>query len=140
MHVGGRAVTGGSRRSPGALETEILTVLFAAQAELTPAGVRERLGAASTLSYSTVVTTLARLHTKGVVRRRRSGRAHLYSAPADAASLVAWRMNRLLDDQSDHRPALTHFIAALSPGDEALVRELLADGGPATDKPREGST
>jgi predicted transcriptional regulator len=132
--LAGCAVTGRRRRSPGSLETEVLTVLFAAGTELSPAGVRARLGAASSLSYSTVVTTLARLHAKGVVQRRRGGRAYLYSAPADAASLVAWRMNRLLDEQSDHRPALTHFIAALSPGDEALVRKLLADDGePATD-------
>lgn len=126
----------GRRRSPGSLEAEILTVLHSARRELSPAQVRERLDGGPALSYSAVVTTLTRLHGKGVVTRRRAGRAFLYVAKSDAASLVAWRMNRLLDEQADHRPALTHFVAALSPGDEALIRQLLAegtagDGGPA---------
>jgi predicted transcriptional regulator len=118
----------GRRRSPGSLEAEILTVLHSARCELSPAQVRERLNGGPALSYSAVVTTLTRLHGKGVVTRRRAGRAFLYVAKSDAASLVAWRMNRLLDEQADHRPALTHFVAALSPGDEALIRQLLADG------------
>jgi predicted transcriptional regulator len=122
----------GRRRSPGSLEAEILTVLHSARRELSPAQVRERLNGGPALSYSAVVTTLTRLHGKGVVTRRRAGRAFLYVAKSDAASLVAWRMNRLLDEQADHRPALTHFVAALSPGDEALIRQLLADG------PRDG--
>ncbi|MBX6388790.1 MAG: BlaI/MecI/CopY family transcriptional regulator [Frankia sp.] len=115
------------RRSPGTLETEILNVLHAAQAELSPAQVRERLENGDALSYSAVVTTLTRLHGKGVVTRRRAGRAFLYLAKSDAASLIAWRMNRLLDEQADHRPALTHFVATLSPSDEALIRQLLAE-------------
>jgi predicted transcriptional regulator len=115
------------RRSPGSLEAEILNVLHTARRELSPAQVRERLASGATLSYSAVVTTLTRLHGKGVVTRRRAGRAFLYLAESDAASLVAWRMNRLLDEQADHRPALTHFVAALSPGDEALIRQLLAE-------------
>jgi predicted transcriptional regulator len=118
----------GRRRSPGSLEAEILTVLHSARRELSPAQVRERLDGGPALSYSAVVTTLTRLHGKGVVTRRRAGRAFLYVAKSDAASLVAWRMNRLLDEQADHRPALTHFVAALSPGDEALIRQLLAEG------------
>jgi predicted transcriptional regulator len=118
----------GRRRSPGSLEAEILTVLHSARRELSPAQVRERLDGGPALSYSAVVTTLTRLHGKGVVTRRRAGRAFLYVAQSDAASLVAWRMNRLLDEQADHRPALTHFVAALSPGDEAVIRQLLAAG------------
>ncbi|WP_232794186.1 MULTISPECIES: BlaI/MecI/CopY family transcriptional regulator [Pseudofrankia] len=115
------------RRSPGSLEAEILNVLHTARRELSPGQVRERLASGATLSYSAVVTTLTRLHGKGVVTRRRAGRAFLYLAESDAASLVAWRMNRLLDEQADHRPALTHFLAALSPGDEAVIRQLLAE-------------
>jgi len=126
--VGLAAAGRGRRRSPGSLEAEILTVLHTARRELSPAQVRERLNGGPALSYSAVVTTLTRLHGKGVVTRRRAGRAFLYVAKSDAASLVAWRMNRLLDEQADHRPALTHFVAALSPGDEALIRQLLAEG------------
>ncbi|WP_307874390.1 BlaI/MecI/CopY family transcriptional regulator [Frankia nepalensis] len=130
LAAGAGGASRGRRRAPGSLEAEILTVLHDARTELTPAQVRDLLDGGRLLSYSAVVTTLTRLYGKGVVTRRRSGRAFLYQAPSDAASLVAWRMNRLLDEQADHRPALTHFVAALSPGDEALIRQLLADSPP----------
>ncbi|ONH61019.1 CopY family transcriptional regulator [Frankia sp. CcI49] len=119
------AVPAARRRPPGSLEEEVLGVLHSS-GELSPGEVRDLLPDSGRLSYSAVVTTLTRLHAKGVVTRRRHGRAYLYSAPGDPATLVAWRMNRLLAGQADHRRALTHFIAALSPTDEALVRDLLA--------------
>jgi len=122
-----RMVTDGRRRrAPGSLEAEVLEVLHAHGDELSPREVRDRLTDSGRLSYSAVVTTLTRLHAKGVVTRRRRGRGYLYSAKGDPATLVAWRMSRLLDEQADHRPALTHFIETLSPSDEALVRALLA--------------
>ena len=134
----GRAgAAGRRRRAPGSLEAEILDVLHSSGTELSPGEVRERLADAGRLSYSAVVTTLTRLHAKGVVTRQRRGRGYVYAAVGDPAALVAWRMTRLLDEQADHRPALTHFIAALSPSDEALVRALLAaypaDGPSAAD-------
>ncbi|MER5622085.1 BlaI/MecI/CopY family transcriptional regulator [Streptosporangium sp. NPDC002544] len=116
-----------SRRSPGVLEAEILTVLHEASGALSPGEVRDLLSGkgGGELSYSAVVTTLTRLHDKGVVTRERSGRAYRYAAPADPSGLVAWRMRRLLDAEADHAPALTHFISGLSAGDEELVRRLL---------------
>ncbi|MEV0729144.1 BlaI/MecI/CopY family transcriptional regulator [Polymorphospora sp. NPDC050346] len=115
------------RRAPGSLEGEILAVLHDSGTPLSPGEVRERLAARDDheLSYSAVVTTLSRLHAKGVVTRGRSGRAYRYAAPSDPSGLVAWRMSRLLDAEADHAPALTHFISGLSARDEELVRRLL---------------
>lgn len=116
-----------ARRSPGALETEILAVLHEASGPLSPGEVRALLSdkGGGELSYSAVVTTLTRLHEKGVVTRERSGRAYRYAAPAAPSRLIAWRMRRLLDAEADHAPVLTHFISGLSAGDEELVRRLL---------------
>ncbi|WP_018640424.1 BlaI/MecI/CopY family transcriptional regulator [Parafrankia elaeagni] len=129
------------RRARGSLETEIIEILHRSEVALSPAQVRARLPGSSLLSYSAVVTTLTRLHAKGLVTRRRHGRAYRYTA-GDAASVAARRMTRLLDDQADHRLALTHFLAALSPGDEALLRALITesdapphDGSGAEDEP-----
>nr|WP_308805678.1 BlaI/MecI/CopY family transcriptional regulator [Acrocarpospora corrugata] len=115
------------RRPPGTLETEILTVLHEASSDLSPREVRERLSAraGAELSYSAIVTTLTRLHDKGIVTRSRSGRAYRYAAPSDPSGLVAWRMRRLLDAEADHARVLTHFISGLSPSDEELVRRVL---------------
>ncbi|MEO3860511.1 BlaI/MecI/CopY family transcriptional regulator [Acrocarpospora sp. B8E8] len=114
------------RRAPGSLESEILAILHAAGRAMSPGEVREALvEGGSELSYSAIVTTLSRLHGKGVVTRQRAGRAFRYAAPADSSGLVAWRMRRLLDAEDDHAPVLMHFISGLSPGDEDLIRRLL---------------
>ena len=113
------------RRAPGALEAEILGVLVRAAAPLTPGAVRERL--AGPLSYSTVVTILTRMHTKGVLARQREGRAFRYTPLTDGASLTAERMGALLDTAADHATTLRRFVDTLRPGDEELLRELLRD-------------
>ena len=113
------------RRRPGALESEILAVLVRAGAPLTPGDVRGRLQGAS--SYSTVVTILTRMHTKGLLTRRREGRAFRYAPLTDGASLTAERMSALLDTAADHATTLRRFVDTLRPGDEELLRELLRD-------------
>ncbi|GHF50451.1 putative transcriptional regulator [Amycolatopsis bartoniae] len=115
------------RRRPGALATEILTVLSEAAAALTPGEVLELLPRARKLSYSTVVTTLTRLWEKDAVTRHRDGRAYRYAAIGDPSSLVAWRMSRLLDAEADHASVLTRFVSGLSEQDERTLRDLLAD-------------
>ncbi|WP_426503346.1 BlaI/MecI/CopY family transcriptional regulator [Dactylosporangium sp. McL0621] len=113
------------RRRPGQLEAEILTVLGAAGAPLSPGEVRERVDPAGRLSYSAVVTTLTRLHERGAVTRRRDGRAYRYGALSDAAGLVADRISRLLTAQSDRASVLRRFVSRLSEQDERLLRDLL---------------
>lgn len=117
------------RRPAGALEAEVLAVLRAAQAPLSPGQVRERLAIRpqGELSYSTVVTIMSRLHVKGLLARERAGRGFAYT-PVDAASLAAGRMNRALDTGADRRAVLTSFVSGLSGRDTRLLRRLLADG------------
>ncbi len=140
-----------SRRPAGALEAEILALLRPAGTPLSPGQVRDRLDAAelsySTLSYSTVVTILSRLHAKGLLSRQRDGRAFVYTV-VDEASLVASRMSQALDTGRDHDAVLTRFVSGLSGRDAELLRRLLgpdsggspgrsggaADHGPGRDR------
>lgn len=119
----------GSRRR-GALEQEVLGCLAAAGRPLTVAEVLTEVG--DGLAYTTVMTALSRLHGKGAVRREAAGRAFAYSLPADpaaiGASVTARRMSRLLDSGQDRADVLARFVADLSPADERLLTELLADG------------
>jgi len=82
------------------------------------------------LAYTTVMTTLARLHTKGVLNRWMSGRAYVYAVLGDPrnveASLAAHRMRRVLDSRQDRAGVLARFVADLSPEDEQVLGELLA--------------
>jgi predicted transcriptional regulator len=114
----------GSRRAAGELEAAALAVLQAADSALTPAEVRDRLGAG--LAYTTVVTILSRLHAKGVLTRLRSGRAYSYAPVADEPGLAARRMRGVLDAEADREAVLTRFVSGLSPADEQLLRRMLA--------------
>ncbi|MFG3498292.1 BlaI/MecI/CopY family transcriptional regulator [Streptomyces sp. NPDC047928] len=112
------------RRGQGELESQVLTVLWDAGEPVTATYVQERLG--DDLAYTTVVTILTRLHAKGVVARERAGRSFRWTPVANEAGLAALRMRRVLDAESDREAVLASFVTALSPGDERLLRDLLA--------------
>lgn len=115
----------GTRRGAGELETAVLGVLQDAPAALSPAEVRELVGA--DLAYTTVVTILSRLHAKGVLRRRKDGRAYRYTPVADQPGLAARRMTRVLDSEPDREAVLSRFVSALSDRDEDLLRRMLGE-------------
>ncbi|HEY7879821.1 MAG TPA: BlaI/MecI/CopY family transcriptional regulator [Streptosporangiaceae bacterium] len=117
---------GAERRAAGTLESEVLGILRAAARPLTPGEVRDRLSGAGQreLAYSTVVTTMSRLHAKGLLSRRRAGRGFCY-APVDEASLAAGRMSHALGSGSDRDAVLSRFVSGLSGRDAELLRRLL---------------
>ena len=117
-------------RPPGTLEAEVMDVLRAAGAPLSPGQVRERLAARQLedLSYSTVVTIVSRLHAKGLLERERTGRAFAYR-PVDDASLAASQMSQALQAGTDHGAVLSRFVSGLSGRDARLLRQLLGDDG-----------
>ena len=120
------------RRGAGELEAAVLEVLQRSGSALSPGEVRELIG--GDLAYTTVVTILSRLHAKGVLDRRKSGRAYRYAPVADSPGLAARRMARVLDEQADRAAVLARFVSALSDRDEELLRRMLAD--PALADPR----
>ncbi len=117
---------GAERRAAGTLESEVLGILRAAARPLTPGEVRDRLSGAGQreLAYSTVVTTMSRLHAKGLLSRRRAGRGFCY-APVDEASRAAGRMSHALGSGSDRNAVLSRFVSGLSGRDAELLRRLL---------------
>lgn len=120
-------MSGTAGRAAGALEQEVLASLAAAGRPLTVAEVQADLG--SELAYTTVMTTLSRLHAKGALRRQSAGRAYAYTlaTPLDAvpASLTASRMRRLLDAEADRASVLANFVAHLDEDDERLLADLI---------------
>src|SRR5579884_2045353 len=111
------------RRAPGALENEVLATLWAHDAAMTPAQVRDELG--DDLAYTTVMTTLTRLHEKGLVSRTPVGRGYAYAPMVEEAELAASRMQAVLDGGPDREAVLTRFVGSLDSADEKLLRGLL---------------
>lgn len=120
-------------RPRGGLEQEVLTCLAAADRPLSPADVLAELGGG--LAYTTVMTTLSRLHAKGAVTRSQQGRGYVYRLPGELgdvpASVRARRMRRILEDGDDRAGVLARFVSDLSAEDEQVLLRLLADETPA---------
>jgi predicted transcriptional regulator len=116
---------GQPRRRPGELESEVLTTLWAAGRPTSPAEVLQALGGG--LAYTTVVTILTRMVDKGVLTRAKAGRMFTYQPVADASGLAARRMLAQLERENDKAQVLVHFVGALSPAEENLLRAILTD-------------
>lgn len=126
-------------RGRGALEREVVASLAAAGRPLTAAEVLSDLG--GDLAYTTVTTTLARLHSRGALNRRPAGRAYAYSLDGDAGtvqtSMTAHQMHVLLDAGTDRAGVLARFVADLDRASERLLVDLLAtDAAADADLPR----
>ena len=97
-----------NRRLPQ-LELECIRVLWK-QPAATVAQVRA--GLARPLAYTTVMTVLDRMAAKGVVARRKNGRAYAYSAVLDLDSARGSAVQHLLANLFDNdREALLHFLS-----------------------------
>jgi predicted transcriptional regulator len=103
-------------------------VLWAHHEPLTSTGVRQAMG--NQLAYNTVQTILIRLHDKGLVRRRKEGRGHVYWPVQDAATAAAEQRRAALADRPDRQAVLQHFAASLDEADAAALRQLLAGHRP----------
>ena len=109
------------------LEQEVLACLAAAGRTMNHAQVPAAL--ARPLAYTTVMTTLSRLHAKRALSRNMLGRAYEYTLTGGTqgarSNMTAHQMLKLLDDESDRAGVLTRFVADLKPEDEKVLTELL---------------
>lgn len=115
-------------RAHGALTTEVVAALAAAEAPLSPAQVQAAL--ASEPGYESVQKALVRLWEMGVVARRPDGRGHVYWPMREAAADAARQMRTALAGRRPRRAAMRQFAAGLAAADAALLRALLVGTGP----------
>lgn len=112
-----------TRRPDGALENDVLRVLWATERPMSPGEINERLDAG--YAYTSIATILSRLHGKGLVERSPAGRGFAYRAAVDEPDLAARRIVELLDTASDRAKVLSRFIGALSDREASAIRRLL---------------
>ncbi len=113
-----------TRRPDGALENDVLRVLWSADGPLLPGEINARLDAG--YAYTSVATILTRLQTKGLVVRTPAGRAFAYAAAVDEPDLAVRRIGELLDSSSDRAQVLSRFIGGL-PAREARAIQAMLD-------------
>ena len=115
-----------ARLGSGELEAAVMDVLWDRGGWRTPGEVHEVLSADRTLVYTTVMTILVRLWTKGRLERKRDGRAFVYRPLQTREEYVAARMGADLLRAHDRRAALTCFVKAMSSADRAQLRRTLS--------------
>ncbi len=80
------------------------------------------------VAYTTVMTTLDRLFKKGFVRRRREGRAFLYTATYARhelhATVSSGLLGHLLDASAAATPLLSNLVDMVADRDDRLLDEL----------------
>jgi predicted transcriptional regulator len=107
----------------GALELRVLDVLWERRDEAT---VRDVLPHFPNAAYTTVMTTMERLHRKGALERRKAGRAFLYRSAQSREELesrvIVRALESLLDGNAE--PVLSCLVEEVSRHDEKLLDEL----------------
>jgi predicted transcriptional regulator len=111
----------------GPLERRVLELLWGRAGE---ASVRDVCESIPDLAYTTLMTTLDRLHRKGLLSRRRAGRAFHYRTRVsrlELERLEARAFETLLApgaEPASLRPVLSYFVEAVESRDQALLDEL----------------
>lgn len=110
----------------GHLERELMELLWVLP-EASVATVHQQLN--GRLAYTTVMTTLDRLFKKGILQRRKHGRAFLYSAAVSRdqfkQGLVKKAMDRLLaEHHKETAPLMAFLVETFQQYDARLLDEL----------------
>jgi predicted transcriptional regulator len=109
----------------GSLELRVLDALWRRGA---PASVRDLQTGFPRTAYTTLMTTLDRLHRKGVLARMKAGRAFLYKPRCTREELrrglAENALGAILGPGVSAHPLLSFFLDAVSRNDEALLDEL----------------
>lgn len=117
----------------GPLESEVMEQMWREDQPRREASVREiYLIFNKRLAYTTLMTTLDRLYKKGLLERRKAGRAFLYSPRLTQAqyqsgiarSAIESLLDRQSADASPTRPVLSCIVDAVSERDRSLLDEL----------------
>lgn len=112
----------------GELERTLLAALWA-RGEATARELYEDIGGPERIVYTTVAKVLDRLVDKGMVRRRRAGRAYAYRAVAQQDATQRAMARGLIEKLADGgpRPAIAALVGALEDVSPDLLDELAAE-------------
>lgn len=107
----------------GTLELRVLDALWERGGDAT---VRDVLPHFPNAAYTTVMTTMERLHRKGVLERRKVGRAFLYRPAQSREQLESGLIVRTLEAlfKGNAEPVLSCLIEEVSRHDDKLLDEL----------------
>lgn len=107
----------GLQKMLGKLEAQIMEVLWSAEGPVSVDEVREALAqGGKDAAYTTVMTTLSRLFTKGLLGREMRGKAYYYTPRVSRRELTSNVTKQVIDGllTTFAEPAMAYFVEALS--------------------------
>src|SRR6516165_6046507 len=124
-------------RGFGELEAVIMDRMWSRDSTM-PTTVRElfdELAAERAIAYTTVMSTMDNLHTKGWLARERDGRAYRYWPTLSREQHSARLMREALDGGGRPDLVLHHFVEQIGPEESARLRDALRRLAKRTDRP-----
>lgn len=112
-------------RGLGQLEATVMDRMWRHGDSLTVREVVDALQRERSIAYTTVMTVMDNLHSKGLLARERIGRAYAYRATRPRGQYEAELMEEVLSSSSDRSAALMHFVGQISPDELTELRSLL---------------
>jgi len=117
----------GMEQALGTLEAQVMAAVWDAEGEVCVEDVRQSLeDQGKESAYTTIMTTMSRLHDKGLLSRRMEGRAYFYAAALSRRELSRSVTRRVIDALlgSFAEPAMSYFVEALSEDDPERLETL----------------
>jgi predicted transcriptional regulator len=109
----------------GELEAAIMERLWSYHRPASVREVLEDLQRDRKIAYTTVMTVMDKLHTKGWLRRTRTGRAYVYEPLASRETYTARLMREALATSDNQAAAFVHFLSELSTDEAQALRAAL---------------
>lgn len=113
-------------RGLGQLEATVMSFVWGASGPVKVRDVVEALQRDRAIAYTTVMTVMDNLHSKGFLGRERIGRAYAYTATRAREQYEAELMEEVLASSTDRSATLMHFVEQISIEELAELRSLIA--------------
>ncbi|MBG0823286.1 BlaI/MecI/CopY family transcriptional regulator [Planomonospora sp. ID91781] len=112
-------------RGLGDLESAIMDRLWSYHRPASVRDVLDDLRRDREIAYTTVMTVMDKLHTKGLLRRKQVGRAYVYETVASKEAYTAELMRATLTSGGNQAATLVHFLERLSPEESEALEAAL---------------
>lgn len=117
----------GLQKMLGKLEAQIMEAMWSAEGPVSVEEVREVLAkSGKEAAYTTIMTTLGRLYTKGLLAREMRGKAYFYTPRVTRRELTSNVTKQVIDGlmATFAEPAMAYFVEALSDDDPSKLDAL----------------
>ena len=112
-------------RGFGELEAVVMDRVWDRDGTTTVREIFDELAVEREIAYTTVMSTMDNLHTKGWLARERDGKAYRYWPTLTREQHSAQLMRDALDGGGRSDLVLTHFLEQISPEESARLRDAL---------------